>query len=117
MTVKFQPDVCLNRDPAGWGMWLLGHALEHEDFRIACLDLSTPIVIPDFDIRSWSDEPKFVTGWLQNHQALHQALDQVTGVEEIDYSLVDLAKDDQFYLWLDDHKSGHQSLRSVLGIG
>lgn len=115
--VLFQPDTCLPRDPAGWGLWLNGHALEHESFRIACLGLSTPIVIPDFDIRSWKDGPEFVQQWLANHEQIHQAIRDVTGVNGDDLSLVDLSQDDQWFVWLDDHAQEHAAMRSVLGVG
>lgn len=117
MPVQFQPDQCLPRDPAGWGMWLIGHALEHEDFRIACLQFSVPIIIPDFDVRSWRDEPEFVQGWLENHEQIHGAIRSVTGVGGDDLSLVDFSQDDQWYIWLDDHSTEHQSFRQILGTG
>ena len=117
MSVQFQPDTCLPRDPAGWGMWLTGHSLEHEDFRIACLNLSTPIILPCFDLLSWRDEPEFVQGWLVNHEALHEALRTVTGVSGSDLSLVDLSKDEEWFIWLDDHAQEHQDFRSALNAG
>jgi hypothetical protein len=115
--VQFQPAQCLFNDPAGWGLLLLGHALEHEDFRVACLGLSTPIVIPDYNLRSWRDEPEFVQNWLVNHEQIHEALRAVTGVGGDDLSLVDLSQEDEFYIWLQDHDTEHQSFRQVLGTG
>jgi hypothetical protein len=115
--VVFSPDVCLNRDPAGWGQWLTGHSFEHENFRIACLGLTDAIVIPDYDLRSWRDEPEFVQRWLVDHELIHEALRSVTGVGGDDLSLVDLSRDDQFFVWLDDHRAEHSAFRQILGVG
>lgn len=116
-TVLFQPDTCLPRDPAGWGLLLNGHAQEHELFRTTLLSFNVPIVVPSFDILSWRDEPEFVQQWLVNHEAIHESIRSVTGVGGNDLSLVDLSKDDEFFEWLDDHAQEHSSFRSVLNVG
>lgn len=113
--VQFMPDTCLAKDPAGWGQFLNGHAFEHENFRAKALSLANPIVIPSYNIRSWRDEPEYVQSWLVTHEAIHQALRVLTGVEGSDLSQVDLADDSQFYEWLESHAQEHREFRQVLG--
>jgi hypothetical protein len=98
-------------------MWLTGHYYEHENFRVACLKLTDPIVIPEYDILSWRDDPEFVQSWLQNHEAIHEAIRTVTNVNGVDLSLVDLGQDEQWYEWLDDHSQEHILFRQVLNVG
>lgn len=117
MSVQFSPDTCLPKDPAGWGMWLMGHAAEHDDFRLACLNLSTPIIIPEFDVRSWRDEQEFVQQWLVTHENMHEAIRSVTGIDGVDLSLVDLSKDDEWFVWLDNHSEEHALMREILNAG
>jgi len=118
MTVLFQPDQCLPRDPAGWGFWLNRHADEHARFANICATgLTPPVIIQGFDLRQWTDDPKFVQLWLQTHEAIHEGLRQVTNVGGIDLSLVDLSKDDEWYLWMDDHATEHDLIRQELNAG
>lgn len=117
MAVLFSPDVCLPSDPAGWGRWLLGHAAEHEQMRqILVQEVNPPIIIPDYNIRAWSDGPKAVQTWLQTHQFMHDALDHFLNVTGTDFSLVDFTSEEQFDVWLDDHRSVHAIYRQILGI-
>ena len=116
MSVLFAPDVCLPGDPAGWGRWLNGHAQEHEQLRVKVLHGNPSFVIPDYDILSWSDEPLFLDNWLQTHQFLHDALDEALNVTGIDFSLVNLSDEREFFLWLDDHRFTHATYRQILNI-
>jgi hypothetical protein len=117
MTVLFQPDTCLPKDPAGWGLWLSGHSAEHERMRVICLGLSTPIIIPSFNVLDWRDEPELVQSWLVQHEALHQALRVATNITGADLSLVDLSNEEEWFLWLDDHAQEHAAFREVLHAG
>ena len=116
MGVSFQPDLCLPKDPAGWGRWLTGHQYEHDQIRTLCAALATPANIPQFDIFAWKDEPDFVQQWLVNHQAIHLAIENALNFTGIDFSLVDFSKDEEFLEWQDDHASEHLTIRSILGI-
>lgn len=116
MTINFQPDVCLPKDPAGFGLWLAGHYYEHVTMRQRAALISPPQNVPDYDIYSWSDDPQFVTGWLSNHQTIHTVLRSGANLTGIDLSQVDLTDDEQFAEWMDDHSQEHIALRSFYGI-
>jgi len=116
MTVPFDPDQVLPHDPAGFGRWLIGHYLEHQEFITLANQLSPPVPIPDFALQSWGDEPIFVSSWLNAHANIHLALRVPANVTGIDLSDVDLTDDDQWYQWMLDHSSEHASLRSFYGI-
>lgn len=116
MTVNFQPDIVLPKDPAGFGHWLTGHYYEHIVLAKKCAALTTPVNVPNFDVLSWKDEPEFVQQWLVNHQAMHSQIRVGTNVTGIDFSLVDFSKDDEFLEWMDDHSQEHITFRGILGI-
>lgn len=116
MTVLFQPDNVLPRDPAGFGQWLMGHYREHVQMASLCLALSPSVFVPGYDILSWKDEPKLVQQWLQSHQQMHQVLQQVTNLTGSDWSLVDFSDDEAFSSWMSDHANEHLQMRQVLGI-
>lgn len=116
MTVNFQPDVCLPKDPAGFGLWLAGHYYEHVTMRQKAAAISPPQSVPDFDIYSWSDDPLYVISWLNNHQAIHTILRAGANLTGIDLSEVDLSKEEEFSEWMDDHAQEHIVLRDFYGI-
>lgn len=116
MAVNFSPDVCLPKDPAGFGAWLTGHYYEHLVMAKKAASLITPVAVPNFDILSWRDEPEFVTGWLNNHEAIHVQLRFGANLTGIDFSLVDFSNDEEFSEWLDDHAQEHADLRQIYGI-
>lgn len=116
MTVNFQPDVCLPKDPAGFGRWLTGHYYEHIVMREKCAALAIPINVPDYDVLSWKDDAAFVQQWLVNHEAMHTQIRFATNITGIDFSLVDFSKNEEFLEWMDDHSQEHITIRSILGI-
>lgn len=116
MTVLFSPDVCLPNDPAGWGRWLLGHAAEHEQMRKLLLARNPPIIAPDYNLRSWSDDPKVYESWLETHQLVHDSLNEALNVTAIDFSEADFEDERNFFIWLDDHAGTHAIYRQILGI-
>lgn len=116
MTVSFQPDVCLPKDPPGFGAWRTGHFYEHIVLAQKCRALTMPVIVPDYDILSWRDEPQYVQQWLVNHQAMHDQIRFATNVSGIDFSLVDFSDEEQFLGWMDDHAQEHITFRNILGI-
>lgn len=116
MAVNFQPDVCLPKDPAGFGAWLNGHYYEHIVMAQKAAQLLKPVIVPNFDVLSWRDEPEFVTAWLNNHEAIHVQLRVGANLTGIDLSLVNFADDEQFSEWMDDHAQEHLDLRRIYGI-
>lgn len=116
MTVNFQPDVCLPKDPAGFGAWLTGHYYEHIVLAQKCQALAVPVNVPNYDILSWRDEPELAQQWLVNHEAMHNQIRFATNVSGIDFSLVDFSDDEQFLDWMGDHSQEHIAFRQILGI-
>lgn len=112
----FLPDQVLPHDPAGWGRYLLGHFLEHQQFVTISAGLTPPVSIPQYAIQQWSDEPRAVVFWLNSHYQIHQALRALTGVSGIDLSLLDFRDDSAFEVWQEDHSAEHGDLREVFGV-
>lgn len=116
MTILFYPDRVLPHDPAGWGRYLMGHFLEHEQMRGIALTVTPPANIPAYQIQQWADSPAAVASWLVSHFTIHQALRAQSGVTGIDLSIVDFSDDEDFLLWQDDHGDEHSILRQFYGI-
>lgn len=112
----FQPDVCLPKDPSGFGQWLTGHYREHLQLATRCLSLSTPFSVPAYDIFSWNDDPEKVQQWLVSHELIHQVLREACGITGTDLSLADFTDEEQFAEWQQDNATEHQQFRQVLGI-
>lgn len=112
----FFPDVVLPRDAPGFGLWLTGHFLEHQQFIALAAALTPPQVVPYYDFLAWSDEPARARFWLDLHAQVHVQLDRITGTTNIDFSAVDLSKDDQWFVWHDDHRLAHAGYRSFFGV-
>jgi hypothetical protein len=116
VTLNFQMDKVLPNDPAGFGGWRMGHFLEHGVFSQKCAALSTPVIVPEYDILSWRDEPQYVKQWLSSHEAMHQQIRFATNVTGADLALVDFSDEEQFLAWMDDHAEEHLIFREVLGV-
>lgn len=108
--------VVLPNDPSGFGVWLLEHYYQHEQFVSLGLTQSPTQFIPDYAIQDWSDEPGIVKQWLNVHQQIHDALRDWTGVQGIDLSTVDLNDHDAWFEWMDAHAQEHSLINSALGI-
>lgn len=112
--INFQPDICMPNDPAGFGHWLDGHALEHDVINQKLLQLG--VTVPQYNLLFWDDKPSVVQSWLQAHQTTHQIIDNALNITSVDFSQVDLTQNDQWFEWMDDHASEHQNIRQILGI-
>lgn len=116
MAILFFPDICLPKDPPGFGLWRSGHALEHTQMQTILRAQMPPVSVPGYNLLDWRDEPEFVQQWLVTHEQIHEVLRSVTNVSGSDLSLVDFSQNDQFTEWMDDHAYEHVQFRSVLGI-
>lgn len=114
MSVNFQPDICLPNDPQGFGRWLNGHALEHQVINQKLF--SKGIVVPDFNLLYWNDQPMVVQSWLQTHETAHQIIESALNISSVDFSQVDLTNDDEWFSWQEDHANEHLIIRQILGI-
>lgn len=116
MAISFQPDICVPGDRAGWGMWLTGHFREHEEMATKAFALSTPFVVPRYDIISWQYEEKFVEEWLVAHEQIHDALRKACNVTGINLADVDFSSNEEFLIWQQNNAIEHNSFRQFLGI-
>lgn len=114
--INFSNTECLFNDRIGFGFWLTGHAYEHKQFINICQTLTNPVTIPDYNFRSWYDDPGAIQSWLQNHEYVHKILRQVCNVTGDDLSLVDFSKEDDWYNWMDSHKTEHETFEAAFGI-
>lgn len=116
MGIFFFHDTVLPHDPEGFGTWLIEHSYEHTQFHNIALLQLPPFVVPDYDLASWSWSPEVSATWLQVHEQVHVSLRQLTGVQGIDLSLVDLTDEGAWFEWMDDHAQEHALLRLAFGI-
>lgn len=114
--VSFRPDLVLPNDPAGFGLWRIGHYNEHRQFIQVGLSVKPQIIIPDYDFLTWSDDPVFVRVFLDTHNRVHQLLDAPAGISSIDWSAVDFTDPAQFDIWQQDHAVEHSELRAAYGV-
>ena len=114
--INFQPDICLPSDPAGFGHWLVGHALEHDVINQKLLQINRPVSVPSFNLLFWDDKPSIVQSWLQAHETAHQIIDGALNITSVDFSQVDLTDNDQWFEWMEDHANEHSIIRQILGI-
>lgn len=84
--------------------------------RAAAKALTPPVLVPEFDLSYWNDDPGVVAMWLNRHNQVHQILRQPGAVAGIDLSAVDLSDDGEWEQWQSDHADEHQLLRQFFGI-
>ena len=116
MAIFFFHDTVLPNDKAGFGAWLTEHSYEHTQMHNLALQQTSPVIIPDYDLISWSEDPEIQASWLQAHERVHELLRQATGVQGIDLSVVDLKDPGAWFEWMDDHAEEHRLLRQAFGI-
>ncbi len=113
---QFAPDLASFNDLPGYGAFDVGHYREHLQF-VQVLSQQTPaIVIPNFDFLALLTAGQARRSVLDSHQNAHALLRQITGVQGVDLSQVDLDKQDEFNNWLGYHQTEHAQIRQVLGI-
>ena len=116
MSIFFFHDTVLPGDEAGFGQWLIEHSYEHTQFHNLAFQQTNPIIVPDYDLMSWSFAKEVQAAWLQAHQTVHQLLRQATGVQGIDLSEVDLSDSTSWFEWMDDHAEEHRLMRQAFGV-
>jgi len=116
MSIFFFHDTVLPHDPEGFGTWLIEHQYEHTQFHNIALNQLNSIVVPDYDLASWSWAPEVTATWLNAHEVVHRALRQAAGISGIDLSIVDFRDEGAWFEWMDDHASEHQLIRQAFGI-
>jgi len=115
MPLFFQTDF-FPGDDIGFGIWRMGHYLEHEQFIQLGLQQNPVVQVPDFSIVDWTNNPRARQDWLDAHQDIHNRLRAWTGVQGVDLSVVNWDKPDELLDWLDDHATEHALIRQALQI-
>jgi hypothetical protein len=113
---NFSPDLANFGDIPGYGQWDIGHAREHIQFVQVLAQQNPAIVIADFNFLSFLTSGQGQRDVLNSHQNAHALLRQITGVQGIDLSQVDLTKPDDFNNWISYHSEEHAVIRQILGI-
>lgn len=113
---QFSPDQVTFKDIAGYGAWDVSHHREHLQFVQVLAQQTPPVLIPDFDFLSFLTAGQSQKSQLETHQQAHAMLRQITSVQGIDLSEVDLTNEDDFYNWLQYHATEHQAIRQALGV-
>lgn len=113
----FSPDQVPFGDDIGFGVWLNGHYLEHQQFVRLGLQASPPRPIADYDLLAYPYKPGLARRmWLDSHQRVHDTLRLITGVQGFDLSAVDFDNEVSFAIWLDAHAQEHKLLRTAFGV-
>lgn len=113
----FFHDQFLFGDEIAFAEYRQEHWYEHIQFvQIGLKQTPTPVLIPDYDLTSWTNEPSFVRNWLVTHEQVHEQLRSLTGVSGINLADVNLDNEYEFYTWIDAHRNEHALLRTAFGI-
>lgn len=97
-------------------MYDIGHAREHLQFVQILSQQMPPIVIPDYDFLAFLTAGQARKSVVDTHQQAHALLNQITGVQGIDLSQVNLDSRDEFENWMGYHQQAHALLRQAFGI-
>lgn len=103
-------------DMEGFAVWRSQHYYEHLQFNLIARNIPNPVILPEYDIYSWDNDPKFAKLWLDGHYEIHQALRQLSGVSGIDLQNVDFTNQEQVFIWLESHSQEHILLEEAFGI-
>lgn len=113
---QFSPDLANFGDIPGYGAYDSGHYREHLQFVQILAQQTPPILIPDYDFMAFLTAGQTRRSVLETHQQAHVLLNQITGVQGIDLSEVNLDNQDEFNNWIGYHQTAHQLLRQALGV-
>lgn len=119
MANYFQLNLVLFGDRAGLGAYEVGHFLQHQQY-LQILARQGNLRVPDYNILHMaSDEEGFNKGefawWLSQHQAIHLALRQQTGVGGVDLSYLDPTSRDSWEIWQEAHRAEHRLFDARFG--
>lgn len=108
---EFQPG-----DAEGFGMWRSQHSYEHQKFIELARNFTNPVVLREYDILSWDDDPVFRNIWLAGHYDMHLSLRDITGIQGVDLTKVDWDEPQDVLVWLENHKFEHEILEQAFGL-
>lgn len=113
---QFQPDQVTFKDIPGYGAWDIAHAREHIQFVQILATQTPPVSMPDFDFLALLTAGQSRQSIVETHAQAHVLLNQLFGLTSIDYSIVNLDDENDFYNWTGYHATTHAQIRSILGI-
>lgn len=113
---QFSPDIASFGDSAGYGAFDVGHHREHLQFVQILSQQTPPIVIPDYDLLSFLTAGQNRRSMLESHMEAHAVLRQISSVQGVDLTQVNLDDQNDFYTWIGNHQTEHQQLRQFFGV-
>jgi hypothetical protein len=78
--------------------------------------LSPPVIIADQPIITMGNTDLERRIFLNSHQIMHELIRPYANVTGIDLALVDLKKEEEFYIWLDVHAEEHALIDQAFGL-
>ena len=117
MSTEFFPDTVPPGDPAGFGLWLMGHGRQHLRYvdRLAA-NMPFPIVIPTFPLFDIGETEFQRRTWLDIHQQTHATLRPYANITGVDLSLVDFEDETAWFQWMDVHAAEHRLIDQAFGF-
>jgi hypothetical protein len=108
----FAPSSFDPHDQDAWANWNLFHIATHSQIYGAALDAG--YMINNYPL----DYDKKYDAWKENHQVVHQSLDEVLGVSYGTANLADVDFNDpeDFRGWMLFHAQAHQAIKTALGL-
>jgi hypothetical protein len=108
----FAPSSFDPNDQDAWANWNLFHIATHNQIYGAALDAG--YMINNYPL----DYDKKYDAWKENHQVVHQSLDEVLGVSYGTANLADVDFNDleDFQGWMLFHAEVHQAIKTALGL-
>lgn len=103
-------------DEEGFGLWRSEHYYDHVALNLGARNLSSPVVVPEYDIASWDTGEDQRRLWLSGHYDMHLALRAATGISGIDLTQVNWNDPEELFSWLENHAVEHLILDQAFSI-
>jgi hypothetical protein len=116
MTTLFVHTDFIPGDQEGFGLWRSEHYYDHVALNLKARNLSSPVIVPEYDITSWDEAPYQRSLWLAGHYDMHLALRDATGITGVDLTQVNWDDPKELFSWLENHSAEHEILDQVLGV-
>lgn len=100
-------------DPAGFGLWEIGHYRQHRNYVMALAPLG--LVLPDYPIlRLLGDRGEVLIDWLNQHGLVHGIICAALGINGVNLADLDPRSPASFYEWELLHAQEHQAFDQAL---
>jgi hypothetical protein len=99
--------------PAELARWSMLHMILHRSENRA-VQAKYHVILPEYVLDPMDTRPE--SEWFQNHQTMHNNVDQVTGVAQ--FNLIDVSWSDPAQLigWIQGHAQLHKQETDILGV-